>query len=267
VAGGVVSAPLKVVLADDERPARSVLAALLRQHEEVEIVGEAADGASAVRLVEEIKPDLVFLDLQMPELDGLEVVRLLKPEAMPLIVFVTAYDQYAVQAFEAHAVDYLLKPVEPMRLARALQRAQDRLERDDARASARASAQVTKAVASIEAAGSREYLRRLPVRHNDDVVLVPVERIAALEAQDETVRVTTAANERFTVHVRLKDLESRLDPKRFVRLSRSVICNGDLIVRVTPLDGGLLQFTLASGLRLTASRMRSRELRGRLLEL
>jgi len=258
-----VSGPLKVVLADDERPARSFLAALLRHHKEVEIVGEAADGASAVRLVEQLRPDLVFLDLQMPELDGLEVVRLLKPAAMPLIVFVTAYEQYAVQAFEAHAVDYLLKPVEPMRLARALQRAQDRLERDDVRASAR----VAKAVASIEAAGSRGFLRRLPVRHGDDVVLLPVERIAALEARDDTVRVTTAANERFTAHVRLKDLEARLDQERFVRLSRSVICNSDLIARVTPLDGGLLQFTLASGLRLTASRMQSRKLRGQLLDL
>jgi two-component system LytT family response regulator len=258
-----VSTPLKVLIADDERPARSFLTALLRQHPEVQIVGEAADGASAVQLVESLRPDLVFLDLQMPELDGLEVVRLLKPDAMPLVVFVTAYDQFAVRAFEANAVDYLLKPVEPARLAAALQRAQDRLERDDNRAAA----SVAKAVSTIEAAGERAYLRRLPVRHNDDVVLVPIERIAALEAQDETVRVTTAANERFTVATRLKDLEARLDPDRFLRLSRSTICNGDLIVRVTPVDGGLLQFTLASGLKLTASRMRSRELRGRLLEL
>lgn len=258
-----MSTSLKVIIADDERPARSFLTALLRQHPEVQIVGEAADGASAVRLVEELQPDLVFLDLQMPELDGLEVVRLLKPEAMPLVVFITAYDQYAVRAFEAHAVDYLLKPVEPLRLAQALQRAQDRLERDDNRTAA----QVAKVVTAIESTGERAYIRRLPVRHNDDVVLVPVERIAALEAQDETVRVTTAANERFTVSARLKDLEARLDPERFIRLSRSTICNGDLIVRVTPMDGGLLQFTLASGLRLTASRLRSRELRGRLLEL
>jgi two-component system LytT family response regulator len=258
-----MSTHLTVLIADDERPARSFLSALLRQHTEVQIVGEAADGTSAVQLIESLRPDLVFLDLQMPELDGLEVVRLLKPETMPLVVFVTAYDHYAVRAFEANAVDYLLKPVEPARLAEALQRAQDRLERDDTRNAAR----VAKAVTAIETVGDRPFLRRLPVRHNDDVVLVPVERIAALEAQDEMVRVTTTANERFTVAARLKDLETRLDPERFLRLSRSTICNGDLIVRVTPVEGGLLQFTLASGLRLTASRMRSRELRGRLLEL
>jgi two-component system LytT family response regulator len=263
-----VTSPLRVLVADDERPARSFLTALLRQHPEVTIVGEAGDGSSAVRMIEELHPDVAFLDLQMPELDGLEVVRLVKPAAMPLVVFVTAYDQYAVRAFEANAVDYLLKPVEPPRLAATLERVQERLERLEGRgaasASAAAAAPVLKAAAAAVGPG---YLRRLPVRHHDDVVLLPVERIAAIEAEDEAVRVTTAANERFAVNVRLKDLEARLDPARFLRISRSAICNGELIVRVATLPGGLLQLTLASGLRLTASRMRSRELREQLLEL
>jgi len=264
VADRVVSGgALRAIIADDERPARSFLAALLRQRDDVTIIGEAADGASAVRLVEELRPDVAFLDLQMPELDGLEVVRLLRPEAMPLVIFVTAHDRYAVRAFEANAVDYLLKPVEPLRLDAALQRAHDRLERADRSTAVR----VAKAAAAIDANAPRGYLRRLPVRHKDDIVLVPVERIAAIEAEDDGVRVTSAANERFTVPTRLKDLEARLDPARFIRLSRSVLCNGELIVRVSPQPSGLLQLTLASGLRLTASRIRSRELRHSLLEL
>jgi two-component system LytT family response regulator len=262
----LVTSPLRVLVADDERPARSFLTALLRQHPEVTIVGEAADGSSAVRLIEELRPDVAFLDLQMPELDGLEVVRLLKPAAMPLIVFVTAYDEYAVRAFEANAVDYLLKPVEPPRLAATLERVQERLEGADvgSHPDSRRSGPVLTAAATAVGPG---YLRRLPVRHHDDIVLLPVERIAAIEAEDEAVRVTTAANERFSVNVRLKDLEARLDPARFLRISRSAMCNGDLIVRVSTLPGGLLQLTLANGLRLTASRIRSRELRDVLLEL
>jgi len=263
----VSGAILRAVIADDERPARSFLAALLRARDDVQVIGEAADGASAVRLVEELRPDLAFLDLQMPELDGLEVVRLLRPEAMPLIIFVTAHDEYAVRAFEANAVDYLLKPVEPVRLDAALQRAHDRLERADARGTSPSTAHISKAVAAIATTAPQSYLRRLPVRHHEDIVLVPVERIAAIEAEDDAVRVTTAANERFVVQTRLKELEARLDPARFIRISRSVICNSELIVRVSPQPGGLLQLTLASGLRLTASRLRSRELRDSLLEL
>lgn len=261
-----MTSPLRVLVADDERPARSFLTALLRQHAEVTIVGEAADGSSAVRMIEELRPDVAFLDLQMPELDGLEVVRLVKPAAMPLIVFVTAYNEYAVRAFEANAVDYLLKPVEPARIAATLRRVQEHLEGADTRgrATPRAGSSVLAAAAAAVGPG---YLRRLPVRHHDDIVLLPVERIAAIEADDEVVRVTTAANERFAVNVRLKDLEARLDPARFLRISRSAICNGELIVRVSTLPGGLLQLTLANGFRLTASRIRSRELRDLLLEL
>jgi two-component system LytT family response regulator len=260
----LVTSPLRVLVADDERPARSFLMALLRHHPGVTIVGEAADGSSAVRMIEELRPDVAFLDLQMPELDGLEVVRLVKPAAMPLVVIVTAYDDHAVRAFEVNAVDYLLKPVEPARLAATLQRVQERLEGADVRANPEGRRAAP--LVAAPAAGS-EYLRRLPVRYQDDIVLLPVERIAAIEAEDEGVRVTTAANERFSVNVRLKDLEARLDPARFLRISRSTICNGDLLVRVSTLPGGLLQLTMANGLRLTASRIRSRQLRDLLLEM
>jgi len=258
--------PLRVVLADDERPARSFLAAMLRAHADVVVVGEASDGAAAVQLIERERPDVAFLDLQMPELDGLEVVRLLRRDATPLVIFVTAHDQYAVRAFEAHAVDYLLKPVAPARLAEALTRAHERLERRDAKPEARA-ARLARAAEAIEGPAAKSLLRRIPARHHDDVVLVPVERVAVLEADGETVRLITASNERFSVPARLKDLEERLDPARFIRVSRAQMCNAELIVRVSPQLGGLLQLTLANGLRLTASRLRSRELRDSLLAL
>src|SRR2546428_11076507 len=122
---------LRVVIADDERPARSFLASVLRTFNDVEIVGEAANGMEAVHLIESRHPDLALLDLQMPEVDGLGVVRLLKKNRTPLVAFVTAYDQYAVRAFDVNAVDYILKPVEAGRLRQTIDRARERLERRD----------------------------------------------------------------------------------------------------------------------------------------
>ena len=123
-----MSARLRVVVADDERPARSFLVALLRSFDDVAVVGEAASGKEAVAMIEKEKPDLALLDWQMPELDGMGVVRQLKKQSLPLIAFVTAYDEYAVRAFEVNAVDYLLKPVDKARLRETLNRAQDRME-------------------------------------------------------------------------------------------------------------------------------------------
>jgi two-component system LytT family response regulator len=134
---------LRVIVADDERPARSLLLSMLRGFDDVEVVGEAVDGAAAVELIEREKPDLALLDLQMPEVDGLGVVRLLKRGSMPMIAFVTAYDEYAVRAFELNAVDYLLKPVDAARLRETVSRAIDRLDRDDARAASPSAARMT----------------------------------------------------------------------------------------------------------------------------
>src|SRR5262249_38298560 len=129
---------LRVVIADDERPARSFLAAMLRGFDDVKLIGEASNGAEAIELIERGRPDLAMLHRQMPEVDGLGVVRLLKKSRMPLVAFVTAYDEYAVRAFELNAVDYLLKPVDRARLREALNRAQERLERADLRMDAAA---------------------------------------------------------------------------------------------------------------------------------
>jgi two-component system, LytTR family, response regulator len=259
-----VSGPLiRAVLVDDERPARAFLTSLVRKRDDVEIVGEAADGLTAVRLIEEHRPDVAFLDLQMPELDGLGVVRLVHRKHLPLVVFVTAFDEYAIKAFEVNAVDYLLKPVSPERLAAAMARVHERLDRADLRASATAGLQT--AIAAYESAAV-SYAERIPVRRRDEIVLVPVRQLATLAAEGELVHLTTVKGERYTMTARLKDLEARLDPSRFIRLGRGTLAAVELITAVRPMPGGVHVVALATGQELHVSRIQSRALRERLLK-
>jgi two-component system LytT family response regulator len=265
-----IGATLRVVVADDERPARAFLVALLRGCHDVEVVGEAADGAESVELIERVRPDLALLDLQMPELDGLGVVRLLRRDVLPLVAFVTAYDEYAVRAFELNAVDYLLKPIDAPRLRQTLTRAHDRLERADWRATrAEEAARVVAAADAVGAAQPPAMLRRIPVRRRDDIVFVPVEQVASVVADGELLHLHTAApgGERFTITYRLKDLEARLDPAEFVRLSRGTLARVDAILKVSPMPGGTYLVTLRNGQQLPVSRIRSRVVRDQLLRL
>ena len=259
-----VSEKLRVIIADDERPARSLLRAMLESFQDVELIGEAENGAEAVELIENARPDLALLDLQMPEIDGLGVVRLLRKDRMPLIAFVTAYDAYAVQAFELNAVDYVLKPVDGARLRDTLNRAIDRLERAETRAEATESVRV--AADSIEAR-QEAPLTRVPVRKRDEIILVPIAEIASIVADGELLHLHTADGERHTITYRLKDLESRLASAEFIRLSRGSLANVACIERVTPLTGGTYTVRLTTGQELTASRIQSRILRDKLLRL
>ena len=252
---------LRIVLADDERPARRFLRNLLESFPEVSVVGEAANGHEALALIEQASPHLVLLDLHMPELGGLDTARLLTQEAPPLIAFVTAHDEFAVEAFELNAVDSLLKPVERDRLAETLQRARHRVS------GAERSRRVSAAVAAMEIAARRPYLERLPVRRRDEVVILPVRQIASIVADGELMHITTVTAERFTISHRLHLLEARLDPRRFVRLSRSALAALDQIQRVSPMPGGTYQVTLANGQALQVSRIQSRRLRETLLTL
>jgi two-component system LytT family response regulator len=260
-----MTAKLRVVIADDERPARSFLASLLRGFDDVEIVGEAQNGTEAIAMIEREKPDLALLDLQMPEVDGLGVVRLLRKNLTPLIGFVTAYDEYAVRAFEVNAVDYLLKPVDRARLRDTLNRAQERLERDDLRADE--VSHLRAAAADYEAATRPAYLERIPLRERSEIVLVAVRLIASVVADGELLRITTAYNERYSINYRLKELEARLDPNMFVRLSRGTLVNIGMIKRVSPLPGGTYVVTLNNDQQLQVSRLQSRLLRDSLLRL
>lgn len=252
---------LRVIVADDERPARSLVIALLRGFEDVEVVGEAKDGAEAVEAIERLRPDLALLDLQMPEVDGIGVVRLLKKNAVPMIAFVTAYDEHAVRAFELNAVDYVLKPVDAGRLRETVSRAIDRLDRADARLTSKG---ITSAVSTIEALMP---LRWIPVRKKSDIVLVSVSEISSAVSDGELLHLMTARGEKHTIAYRLKDLEARLDPSQFVRLSRGTIVSVTFIQRVTPVTGGTYLLQLKNGQQHQVSRLRARVLRDQLLRL
>jgi two-component system, LytTR family, response regulator len=260
-----VSAWLRVVVADDERPARSFLVSLLRSFANVTLVGEAASGKEAVAIIEKEKPDLALLDWQMPELDGIGVVRMLKKDVMPLIAFVTAYDEYAVRAFEINAVDYLLKPVEKARLRETLNRAQELIEH--AEIVAEQASHVGAAIDTYEALAKPPYLERIPVRQREEVIIVPVHQIASIVADGELLHITTARNERHTITYRLKDLERRLNPARFIRLGRGTLANVDLITKMSAMPGGTHVAILSNGQKLQVSRLQSRILRERFLKL
>jgi two-component system LytT family response regulator len=260
-----VSARLRVVVADDERPARSFLVSLLRSFDDVVVIGEAKSGKEAVTVIERERPDLVLLDWQMPELDGMGVVRLLKKDAMPLVAFVTAYDEFAVKAFEVNAVDYLLKPVEKARLRETLNRAQERIEH--AEIVAEQAGRVGAAIEAYEAATRPPFLERIPVRHREEVLIVPVQQIASIVADGELLNITTIRNDRHTINYRLKDLEQRLDPTRFIRLGRGTLANVDLITKVSVMPGGTHVAILSTGHELPVSRLQSRLIRDRLLKL
>jgi two-component system LytT family response regulator len=260
-----MSQALRVLIADDERPARSFLAALLRGFEDVALVGEAETGTEAVEMIEASRPDLALLDLQMPELDGLSVVRMLDKKRLPLIAFVTAYDEYAVKAFELNAVDYLLKPVDAARLRDTLNRAQERLEQSDWRAAE--ATRVQAAAAEYEQTTRPPLLERIPVRQRDEILIIPVKELASIVADGDLLHLTTIKNESYTITYRLKDLEARLDPARFIRLGRGTLANLDLLRRVSPLPGGTYVATLANGQQLNVSRLQGRILREQLLKL
>jgi len=256
---------LRIVIADDERPARNFLINLLNTFDDAEIVGAAETGAEAVEIIRQTKPDVALLDLQMPELSGLEAVKRLTRTQMPLVAFVTAHDEFAIQAFEVGAVDYLLKPVEKSRLRETLNRAHERLERADFRATE--TERIKKTAEIYDELKKPDVLERIPVRVRDEILLVPVGEIVSIVADGELLNITNAVNKKFVVNHRLKDLEARLAPEKFVRLSRGAIVNLDHIAKISPLPGGTYLVTLKNNHELSVSRLQSRVLREKLLKL
>lgn len=259
-----MGAPLRVLLADDERPARSLLAALLRSHDDVVLVAEAVDGRDALEKIEQLRPDLALLDLQMPELDGMELVRLLRPGSMPLVAFVTAWDQYAIDAFELNAIDYLLKPVEGARLRETLNRTHERLERLELREEA---TDTVREVAESFGTPPADPLKLIPVRRRDETILVPVEKVIAVVADGELLHLYGADRSRWTISHRLKDLEPRLEREDWIRVGRGALVRISAIERLVSMPGGTLQARLRSGQELAVSRLQARVVRERLLRI
>ena len=237
------AAPLRVLIVDDEEPARRLLAELLAGEDDVAIAGECRNGFEAVQAIQTLAPDLVLLDVQMPKLDGFEVLELL--ERPPMVVFVTAYDEYAVRAFEVHAVDYLLKPVSGERLHAALLRVRERLAAHEAPPAAAALAH-----AARPAGG---FLERVLVRDGDKVHVVPVAKVDYFEAQGDVV-VLRAGADKLRKATTLNDLERELDPGRFLRVHRSYILNLDRLAGLELYAKDSRVAILKDGTRLPVSR-------------
>jgi two-component system LytT family response regulator len=248
---------IRVVVADDQPMARERLRALLSDERDIEIVALAATGPEAVDAIERLSPDLVLLDLQMPELNGIEVVQAVGVERMPATIFVTAYDDYAVQAFEVNAVDYLLKPFGRGRLQKALTRARQHLDR------ARAGMLAERLLAVVDALRPRGASARLLIKCDGRVTFVEVERIDWLQAEGNYVRIH-ASGESHLVRDTLKRLVDQLGDERFFRIHRSRAVNVSRVREVTIAAGGDYDVVLTDGRVLGLSRLYKDALQARL---
>ena len=239
---------VRTVVVDDEQLARERLRTLLIGQGEVELVGEGADGLSALEMIRREKPDLVFLDVQMPELNGFEALEALGDEVRPVVVFVTAHDQFALKAFDVHAIDYLLKPFDKERFQRALKRALEMVR------AARDGGPGQKLSPVLEEARNQpKKLERIMVKSEGRVLLVKVDDIDWIEAADNYVNIRTG-NESHMMRDTMNSLETRLPPEKFMRISRSTIVNLERIKELQPMFHGEYVVVLKNGTKLTLSR-------------
>jgi len=236
-----MSTPLRVVIVDDEMPARMALRALLADEADAIVVAECENGFEAVRTITDLQPDVVLLDVQMPKLDGFDVLELVGAEVP--VVFVTAHDEFALKAFEVHAVDYLLKPVSPERLATALTRVRERA----------GGARPTGAALRASARPPGAFLERVVIRDGAQVHVVAVGKIDYVEAQDDYVAFRTGGKSLLKEQT-MADVEASLDPRRFVRIHRSYLLNVDRLVRVEPYAKDSRIAILGDGTKLPVSR-------------
>lgn len=242
---------MRTLIVDDELPARDRLKRLLAGNNTVELIGEAEDGKSAVEIIEAENPDLVLLDIQMPGLDGFDVIRMLtKP---PLIIFVTAYDQYAIQAFEVNALDYLLKPFTKIRLYGAIEKAVHELSKK------------ADFIGKIDALfqtlnKQKRYLERVAVRHEGRIFVIPVNEIDWIGAEEGAIYLHTKDG-RYLSNYTLDEFDSRLNPRAFFRAHRSAILNLNRVKEIIPWFAGSHRVRLSSGVEIDISRNRVKELR------
>ncbi len=238
---------LRVLIVDDEPLARARVRQLLAEETDVEIAGEARNGIQAVEAIKTQKPDLVFLDIKMPGLGGFEVVRSLDPDEMPAIIFVTAYDKHALEAFEVHALDYLLKPYQPQRFKQAVARAREHLK-DGAQSVAARLLKFLEAEKTVE-----PFLTRFSVKSGGRLTFVPVKTVEWIEAARNYL-ILHVGKENHLVRESLGGLETKLPPQMFVRINRSSLVNLDCIKTVEPAAGDTHVLTLKDGTRLPVTR-------------
>jgi two-component system, LytTR family, response regulator len=248
---------IRAVIVDDEPLARLRIRNLLAAAQDVAVIAECANGEEAIRAIEESPPDLLFLDIQMPELDGFDVLQAIGVGVVPVVIFVTAYDQFALRAFEAHALDYLLKPYDDERFEAALQRARERIRQqqgDDLDRRLRALLEEARGDR-----GARGYLQRLVVPTGHRSVFIRTEDVDWIEAERNYIRLHVGS-QAYLLRENLSRIEAALDPRRFCRIHRSTIVNIDRIRAVDSLFSGQYVVVLHDGTKLTSGRSYRRSL-------
>jgi two-component system LytT family response regulator len=239
---------IRVLIVDDEPIARRGIRQQLRGETGIEVIGECGDGAAAIDAITELAPDLVFLDIQMPEVGGFDVVEAIGVARMPAVIFVTAYDEHALRAFDVHAVDYVLKPIDRHRFRTAVERARGRLTH--------APGSLDRRIAAALGELGRpapDYAKRLAIKGDGRVILVDVDEVDRLEAAGNYVEVHSGSRHHL-VRETMASLEARLDPARFVRVSRSSIVNADRVRELQPMFSGDFVVVLRDGTKVSGSR-------------
>lgn len=239
---------IRVLIVDDEQLARQRVRLLLNEESDVEIIGECADGFEAVDQIKATRPDLVFLDVQMPEMDGFEALRRVPNASLPVVIFTTAYDQHALRAFDAHALDYLLKPFKPTRFKESVQRARELIANKQAGVATRGLLDML-----ADHAPATPHLRRLTVKTADRVMFVNVDDVDVIEAAGKYA-VVHVGKENHVLRETMSSLEFHLPPQQFLRVSRSVIVNLDQIQELQPMFKGGSVVVLKNGKSYPATR-------------
>ncbi len=244
---------IRVIVVDDELPARAFVRSVLSELSFVRLVAECPDGPSAVEAIRREAPDLVLLDVQMPEVDGFDVIEAVGADVMPEVVFVTAHEEYTLQAFAVHAVDYILKPVAPERLREAVRLVRDRMATATDDSLDQRLRELLAEIKSHDATHSGQWVRRLTVRDGDRIRFVRLTDVDWIEAARNYVRLYVGT-ERHVVRISLRALVRRLDPAQFIRIHRSAVVNLDRVREVQAWAGGEYVAVLANGQKLRVSR-------------
>jgi two-component system LytT family response regulator len=245
---------IRVLIVDDEPLAREGVRMRLQPAPDIEIIGECRNGREAVAAILRDAPDLVFLDIQMPRMDGFAVIEAVGAQRMPHVIFVTAYDEHALRAFEVHALDYLLKPMDGSRFAEALARARDRIRGKNLEAIA---AQLQEMMSALK--GEKDYLERLSIKSAGRILLLGVDEIDWIEAADNYVQVH-AGQASYLLLATMNSLETRLNPQQFLRIHRSTIVNLKRIKELHPMFHGEFRVILQDNTQLTSGRSYSKNL-------
>jgi two-component system LytT family response regulator len=246
---------IRALIVDDEPLPRERVRTLLAEHSDIEVIGECRDGQEALASILSKRPDLIFLDIQMPELDGFDLIKAIDPEDLPAVIFITAFDEYAIQAFEVEAIDYLLKPINAARFYKAVRRALDRLAQPVALEPDR---KLLDLIERLRA--ERQYTSRFVVRSGAKLSFVRAADVEWIDVADNYLRLHVAGRG-YLVRDTLKSVEGQLNPEIFIRVHRSIIINLDRVESVEPYSHGEYLVTMKDGARFTTSRSYSERLR------